>query len=169
MILRVYIVAFLLSSCSSLNKTLVYSGAAGALTGGVAGSALSPNKESRQANALIWGLVGAGVAAGAGYLLYNEDPRNYKLKNMLRDNVDKSIEIDMGALQINAWPEKKEAYKVPVVNLPKELKGKVGSQWVIKHQSKERYINQGKKTYYIPPFVIYEHSYGEMGGRHYEK
>ena len=107
MILRMTIIAFLMSSCSSLKKTLVYSGAAGALTGGVAGSALSPNKESRQANALIWGLVGAGVAAGAGYLLYKEDPRNYKLKNMLGENVNESVEIDLGALQINAWPEKK--------------------------------------------------------------
>ena len=45
-----------------------------------------------------------------------------------------------------------------------KLKGKVKKQYVIKYQSKERYLNKGNKTFYIPPFQIYEHSYESLEG-----
>ena len=163
----ILVISLLLSSCSSMKKTLIYSSLAGGMTGAIGGVALSPNKESRGANAAVFGLIGAGVAALAGYALYKDDPRNYKLKNMLIDE-DKKVSIDpnelqigLGDLKIDANLGKQEAYEVPVKKLPEKLKGKVNKQYLIKYQSKERYIKKGAKTFYIPAFEVYEHAYGE--------
>lgn len=155
-------------SCSTIKKTLIYSSLAGGATGATAGAMLSPNKESRGANAAVFGLVGAGLAALAGYALYKDDPRNYKLDQMLMDkkktNIPydpNAIEIGLGNLNIDANLSKEEAYKVPVKELPEKLKGKVNRQFLIKYQSKERYVKKGNKTFYIPAFDVYEHAYGE--------
>ncbi len=153
--------------CSSLKKTLVYSSLSGAMSGAAAGVLLSPNKESRGANALVFGLIGASVAALTGYTLYQDDPRNYKLKHMLKDNKPinpNEIELGLGDIKIDANLEKKEAYKVPVKDLPKELKGKVNKQYLIKYKSKERYVKKGNKTFYIPAFEVFEHAYDEKHG-----
>lgn len=156
------------TSCSSMKKTLIYSSLAGGATGATAGVLLSPNVESRGANAAVFGLVGAGVAALAGYALYKDDPRNYKLDQMLMDKKKmnnphdpNAIEIGLGNLNIDANLSKKEAYQVPVKELPEKLKGKVNQQFLIKYQSKERYVKKGNKTFYIPAFDVYEHAYGE--------
>lgn len=159
----------LFTSCSSMKKTIIYSSLTGALAGASAGTALSPNPESRGANAAVFGAIGAGVAALTGYALYKEDPRNYKLRNMLIPPKDlkeadlnpNELELGLGQLKINAILKKEEAYKVPVKELPKELKGKVNQQFLIKYQSKERYIKKNNKTYYIPSFQIFEHAYGD--------
>ena len=151
-----------------MKKTLIYSAMAGGATGATAGAVLSPNKESQGANAAVFGLLGAGVAALAGYALYKDDPRNYKLDNMLMDEKEakvpynpNEIEIGLGNLKIDANLNKREAYKVPVKELPTQLKGKVNRQYLIKYQSKERYVKKGNKTFYIPAFDVYEHAYGE--------
>lgn len=163
--IKQFSIILLLNSCSSLKKTLIYSSLTGALTGATSGVVLSPNKESRAANAAVFGLIGAGIATLTGYALYKEDPRNYKLKNMLiepkKKNLNGPIELGLGALQINANLNKDEAYRVPVKTLPDKLKGKVIKQYLIKYQSKERYIKKGKKTFYIPSFEVYEHAYGD--------
>lgn len=158
----------LTASCSSLKKTIVYSALAGGMTGAAAGALLSPDKDSKGANAAIFGLIGAGVAALSGYALYQDDPRNYKLQNMLMEP-EKPVEVNpnelelgLGPLQIDANLEKKEAYQVPVRELPEALKGKVNKQFLIKYQSKERYVKKGPKTFYIPAFDVYEHAYGEQ-------
>ena len=158
---------FLISSCSSLKKTIIYSSLAGGMAGATAGAMLSPNKSSQGANAAVFGLIGAGVAALTGYALYQDDPRNYKLQNMLMDEAPKAkldpreLEIGLGDLKIDASLSKQEAYEVPVKELPEKLKGKVGKQYLIKYQSKERYIKNGAKTFYIPAFDVYEHAYGD--------
>ena len=157
--INIVIICFFLSGCSSLKKTLIYSASSGALAGAVAGAALSPNKESRKANALVFGLVGAGVAGSIGYLLHQDDPRNYKLQNMLVEHRPQDLQLDLETIKINMGLNKKEAYTVPVKELPKALMGKVGRQFVIKHESKEQYLRRGEKTYFIPSFSIYEHSY----------
>jgi len=156
-----------LPSCSSLKKTLIYSSLAGGMTGAATGALLSPNKASQGANAAVFGLIGAGVAALTGYALYQDDPRNYKLQNMLMDEMPKAkadpreLEIGLGNFKIDASLAKQEAYEVPVRELPEKLKGKVNKQYLIKYQSKERYIQNGSKTFYIPAFDVYEHAYGE--------
>lgn len=163
----VLFICLLLSSCSSLKKSIIYSSLAGGMTGATAGVLLSPDKESRGANAAVFGLLGAGIAAIVGYSLYQDDPRNYKLQNMLMDDEKKEVinpsqlEIGIGDLKIDANMQKQEAYEVPVKDLPEKLKGKVNKQFLIKYQSKERYIKNGSKTFYIPAFDIYEHAYGE--------
>ena len=156
------------TSCSTMKKTLIYSSLAGGVTGATAGAILSPNKESRGANAAVFGLVGAGLAALAGYALYKDDPRNYKLDQMLMEEKKAGVlynpnelEIGLGSLNIDANLSKEEAYKVPVKELPEKLKGKVNRQFLIKYQSKERYVKKGNKTFYIPAFDVYEHAYGE--------
>ena len=150
-------------SCSSLKKTMVYSSLAGGMAGATAGALLSPDKESQGANAAIFGLVGAGVAALAGYGLYNEDPRNQKLKPMLDMKIDdpNKVDLDLDGLNIEASLSQSDKYLSPKMELPKELEGKIKQQYLIKYQSKERYINKGNKTYYIPPFQIYEHAYDQ--------
>jgi hypothetical protein len=162
--MKYLVLIILLSSCSTLKKTLVYSAMSGGLAGVAGGIALSPNKQSTGANAAVFGLIGAGVAAITGYVLYKDDPRNYKLKHMLMEKkpIDPDeLEINLGAFKIDANLEKKEAYKVPVKDLPKELKGKVNKQYLIKYQSKERYVKKGTKTFYIPPFEVFEHTYDD--------
>ena len=167
--MKIFIIIMLFSSCSTLKKTLIYSGLSGAMIGGMSGALLSPNKESRGANATLFSLVGAGVVALSGYALYKDDPRNYKLKNMLLPE-EKSGELDLGLgkIKIAANLEKSARYQVPIKELPESLKGKVKKQYLIKYESKERYINQGGKTFYIPPFEIYEHSYDEKTEIKYE-
>ncbi len=154
-----------LSGCSSMKKTIIYSSILGGMTGATAGALLSPDEKSRGANAAVFGLIGAGVAAMAGYALYKDDPRNYKLKNMLRDQKElnpNEIEIGLGDIKIDASLEKKEAYRVPVTKLPEKLRGKVNQQYLIKYQSKERYVRKGNKTFYIPAFEVFEHAYNQQ-------
>jgi hypothetical protein len=151
-----------------MKKTLLYSSMAGGLTGATAGAVLSPDKKSQGANAAVFGLLGAGISALIGYVLYKDDPRNYKLDQMLIDEKKKrsslnphQLDIGLGALNIDANLKKKEAYQVPLKELPEKLKGKVNKQFLIKYQSKERYVKKGSKTFYIPAFDVYEHAYGE--------
>jgi hypothetical protein len=158
------VIALSFTSCASLKKTLIYSALSGGLAGSATGIALSPDKASRGANAAVFGLIGAGIVAMSGYALYQDDPRNYKLKHMLMDKkeIDSSeLELGLGDLKIDANLEKKEAYRVPVTELPKELQGKVNKQYLIKYQSKERYVKKGNKTFYIPSFEVFEHAYDE--------
>ena len=158
------ILLLILVSCSTLKKTVIYSSLSGAALGGVGGYSLSPDNESRAANAAIFGVVGAGVAALAGYSLYKDDPRNMKLKHMLeKPKRDGEIELDLEGININANLEQSEFYKSPSKDLPEKLRGKIKEQFIIKYQSKERYVNQGDKTYYIPSFEIYEHAYENLG------
>ena len=161
----------LLVSCSTLKKTITYSSLNGGMAGASAGLLLSPDKESRGVNAAIFGLIGAGIAALAGYSLYEDDPRNKKLNHMLDEKEvlgENTLGLDLDDLKIEANLNKEEAYETPVKDLPKELKGKVKKQYVIKYQSKERYINKGNKTFYIPSFQIYEHSYEDLLGEENE-
>ena len=158
----------ILSSCSTLKKTIVYSSLSGAMAGGAAGYTLSPNKESQGVNAAIFGLIGAGVAALAGYALYEDDPRNQKLNHMLESSDQlgpNKLGLDLNDLKIEANLTQSETFKTPDKKLPKELRGKIKKQYIIKHQSKERYINKGNKTFYIPSFQIYEHAYDNINSK----
>ncbi len=164
----ILILSVLLTSCSSMKKTIIYSSLIGGVAGTTTGVMLSPNKESRGANGVIFGLLGAGITALAGYALYKDDPRNYPLQNMLMDepkaslnDSDPNIELGMGAFKIDANLNKEVTYAVPLKDLPEELKGKVNQQFLIKYQSKERYVKKGNKTYFVPAFDIYEHAYSE--------
>ena len=166
--MRIIILLFFLASCSTMKKTIVYSSLVGGMAGATAGALLSPDKASQGANAAVFGLIGAGLATLTGYALYQDDPRNYKLKNMLlpegKPVNPNEVDIGLGNIRIQANLEKQEGYQVPLKDLPEALKGKVKKQYLIKYQSKERYVKNGNKTFYIPAFEIYEHSYDEKLG-----
>lgn len=162
--MKFILLSLIFCSCSSMKKTLIYSSLAGGLAGTTMGIVLFPNPESRLGNALVFGGLGAGSAAFMGYLLYRDDPRNYHLKSMLLENRPQEINLPLGNLNIRAVLQSEEAYKLPVKKLPPKLKGKVGKQYLIRYKAKERYIKQGGKTYYIPEFEIYEHSFEKLGG-----
>ena len=150
-----------LISCSSMKKTLIYSSLAGGLSGAVSGAILAPNKESVGGNALILGATGAAVAAGLGYLLYKDDPRNQKLNQML---FGENLDINLGNFQVATELERKANYQVPTIPLPKALKDKVPKQYLIKYKSKDQVINQGAKTFYVPSFNVFEHSFNGFKG-----
>lgn len=166
-ILSIVIFCILGTSCSTMRKTLIYSSLSGAALGASAGYALSPDSESRGANAAVFGVVGAGLTALVGYALYEDDPRNKKLKHMLEPAKEvnpNELGIDLGGVNIEAQLSRGDIYKTPTKDLPEKLKGKIKEQYIIKYQSKERYLNKGSKTYYVPSFDIYEHAYDELGG-----
>ena len=150
-----------------MEKLILYSSLIGVAAGATGGVLLSPDRESRGWNAAIFGLTGAAVSALSGYLMYEDDPRNKKLENMLLPAEMKDpnvVDKGLGELKIEAKLDKREAYKVPVKELPDKLKGKVKKQYLIKYKSKERYVNSGNKTFYIPTFEVFEHSYDEKIG-----
>ena len=162
-IVAIFTLCLFFASCSTLKKTIIYSSLSGTMAGSLGGVALSPTKQDRGANAIVFGLVGAGVAGLTGYALYRDDPRNYKLRQMLTPEKENpnSISLGLGPLNLKAQLNKDEIYRVPVKKLPDKLKGKVGKQYLIRYRAKERYIKQGPKTYYIPSFEVIEYSYGE--------
>ena len=164
--MKILLIILFLSSCSSLKSTLVYSSLSGAMAGGATGYMLSPDKESNVLNVGIGALIGAGLSAFVGYLLFEDDPRNKKLKPMMLDEKNLNpnmLGLDFGGIKIEANLIKKGKFTGPVTKLPKELEGKIKKQFVIKYQSTERYINKGNKTYYIPSFQIFEHAYESLG------
>ena len=117
------------------------------------GVAVSPNRESDRGNALIFGALGAALAAGTSYVLYQDDPRNYKLDHMLMGK------INLNDAELPVEMDKKGVHPVPVMKMPKKLQDKVVRQHLIKHKSREQFIQKGESTYYIPSFDIFEHSY----------
>jgi hypothetical protein len=160
-----FLLTFLIS-CSTMKKTLVYSSLAGGMMGATSGYVLSPDQESRGANAAVFGIVGAGISALVGYAMYEDDPRNQKLNHLLEPKKPldpNQIDINLGDLKIDAKLKPEGIYKTPKKELPEKLKGKVKEQYLIKYQSKERYVNKGEKTYYIPSFEVYEHAYEKLG------
>ncbi len=160
-----FVFIFLFYSCSTLKKTIVYSSLAGGAAGAASGYVLSPNKESQGFNTAVFGIVGAAAAALIGYSMYEDDPRNKKLNHILekKDPLGpNTLGLDLNDLKIEAHLDQGQKYETPVKELPKELEGKVKKQYIIKYQSKERYLNKGNKTFYIPSFQIYEHAYDDM-------
>lgn len=164
--MKMLILCFFFLSCSTMKKTIVYSSLSGGFAGAGTGYLLSPDNESRGANAAVFGIVGAGISALVGYALYEDDPRNQKLNHMLepKEEIDPNmLGITLGDLRIDANLAPKDKFKSPKKNLPEKLRGKVKEQYIIKYQSEERYLNKGEKTYYIPSFEVYEHAYENLG------
>lgn len=150
-----------LTSCSSLNKSVIYGGATGAITGAIAGRMLSPDKESNNFNAGLGAISGAIVGAGISYLLYKEDPENKTLTTMIvpKENTyeKKKINWDDLGLKINS-----QHYRVKpdTSNIPEHLKDKVKDQIITEKTIPERVEKDedGKSVYY-PEQKIIEFNY----------
>lgn len=167
MFIRLILLSALLVSCSTLKKTMVTSALIGGVVGGVGGSVFSPDKESRDKNAFLFSLVGAGIATLGGYLLHegtnDQEVRKTMImepeKNKIQDVplLDFSPELKDLKPEINIKAVKK--YEVPQEQLPQELKGKVKKQYIMEYQSEPRTIQVGNKTIQIDSFKAWEVSY----------
>ena len=130
------IILLLLTGCSSINKSKLYSGIAGSLLGSFVGSEIakktSPNKESENTNQLIGmaigGSVGYYVGSKAGERFFKEDPENFKGEPIQIENqtpvIENTNELNLSHLKINP----KIKYKLPTSELPSDLKGEVMEQ-----------------------------------------
>jgi hypothetical protein len=147
-----------LTSCSSIDKSMIYSGLAGAIVGGFAGRYVSPDRESDKLNIAIGSMAGAALGAGVGAYFFNQDPDNRKMKTMLEPVNDKQVhkDFDIGV------PISEKYYTVTpdTTNIPEHLKSKVKNQVIIEKTIPERIINgEGGKTTLIPESKVIEFDY----------
>ena len=165
------LILVLLSGCSSLRGSLSTGAIIGGSLGAMSGMVFSPNKESRNGNALIFGALGAGAGALLANYLYTSDPENRDLKQMMipddplkkmSDEVplfDFTPELKNIKPELSFKPVKK--YEVPIEKLPDELKGKVKKQYLLEYETEAKTIQYQGKTIEISPFKAYEHVYEE--------
>jgi hypothetical protein len=153
------VISSTLVSCSSLNKTFVYSSLAGAVIGGITGKMLSPDKESNGFNTSLGAAAGAVVGAGVGYWLFKEDPDNRTLKTMLDPVDNQKVKIPFHDIGI---PLDEKFYKVTpdTSNIPEHLKNKVKKQIIIEKKLPSR-IEQGDggKSVFYPEQIVIEYDY----------
>ena len=166
MFIRILILCLLFSSCSTMKKTMFTASLGGSVIGGTGGVVFSPNRESTQKNAFIFSLLGAGIGAMLGYMAYDK-PDHQKMKpSMLLDQNPSEVEVPIfnsnSGLKdikpkINLMANGK--YKVPLKDLPNELKGKVKKQYVLEYVSEPQTIKVGSRTIQIDSFKAWEHVY----------
>lgn len=155
------------TSCSSLKRSLISGALAGAVIGGSGGAIFSPEQESTNKNAYLFGLIGAALGAGTAYLLHGESARpTAKTPMILEDRTqdkesiplfDFSPELKGMKQEVNFKPLKK--YEVPQEELPPELQGKVKKQFIIEYESPERTLEINNRTIEIGPLKAWEHVY----------
>ena len=157
----VIVSSFSLVSCSSLDKSMIYSGLAGAIVGGLIGRYASPDKESDKLNIMLGSTVGAVTGAGVGAYFFKQDPDNRSMKTMLNPNGKQgnqanSKDFDIG-IPIN---EKFYTVSPDTSKVPEHLKGKVKKQIIIEKTIPERMVSgEGGKTTLIPETKVIEFDY----------
>lgn len=164
--IRTLLVLFLVSSCSTLKKSITGGSVLGAIVGGTGGTVFSPNRESKDKNAYLGAIIGSFAGAGLAYLMH-EKPKIITKKSMLLDDpiqnhkevplFDFSPELKHIKPEVNFTPVKK--YEVPLEKLPKELEGKVKKQFILEYHSEAQTIEVGNRTIQISPFKAWEHVY----------
>jgi len=159
------------SGCSTLRSSITVGSVLGGSLGAMSGVVFSPNKESRNGNALVFGAVGAGVGAFLAHYFYTNDPENRDLKQMIIPDdplkkkneevplFDFSPELKNIKPDLSFKPVKK--YEVPIEKLPASLEGKVKKQYLLEYESEAKTIQYNGKTIEISPFKAYEHVYEE--------
>ena len=164
--INLFLLILVATSCGSLKKTFTVAGIGGFALGASGGALFSPNEESRDKNAYLFGLVGAGIGLGLAYLF--SDDSNGRLKapmlidgpNEIHKDVplfDFSPELKHIRPEVNFKPIKK--YEVPIEKLPTQLQGKVKKQFIIEYQSEGRTLEIDNRTIEIGPFNAWEHVY----------
>ncbi len=155
-----------LASCSTTKREILGAALLGGIVGGTGGMLFSPNVESKNQNAYLFGVLGAATSAGLGLLLFGE-PQNKLQAQMLLDApaenhpdvplFDFSPELKNIRPEVNFKPVKK--YEVPLEKLPPELEGKVKKQFIIEYESEARTLEIDNRTIQISPFKAWENVY----------
>ncbi|HXH74376.1 MAG TPA: hypothetical protein VNJ08_05400 [Bacteriovoracaceae bacterium] len=132
------IILMILTSCSSVKKSLLYGGMAGAAIGVIAGSALSPDPESKAPNMAVWGSLGLLAGAGLGYFFHMDDPENRELPSMILPSGERSTSLKGKLDEAIVFPSESKKFKVETGPLPNHLKDKVKNPYIIEHTIPER-------------------------------
>lgn len=133
-----YLFLLTLCSCSSMRKSVIYGGLAGAAIGAVAGNSLSPDPESRMPNTAVWGSLGALGGAALGYIFHMDDPENRDLPSMILPSGEIPLSRDKKLNEAIVIPSDSKKYEVEAGPLPDHLKGKVKQPYIIEHVIPER-------------------------------
>ena len=174
--MRINILLFLIlsiftSGCSTLRGSITAGSIIGGTLGAMSGAVFSPDKESVNGNALVFGAIGAGAGALLAHYFFTNDPENRDLKQMMVPElapVNKKEEVPLFDFHpelknikpdLNFKPVKK--YEVPLEKLPANLQGKVKKQYLLEYESEAKTIQYEGKTIDIEPFKAYEHVYEE--------
>lgn len=155
-------IALILSSCSTLKKSIIYPSVGGLIVGAAGGHALSDEEKghSKGGNAAIYGGIGALVGAGLGYLLYKDHPENKKLNHMI------SVEEELKSYQAQEreYPElrgkKLDGYfKLPISTkeIPKNLMDKLKTPTVKVYEIPSKVIEEDGKQIVIEKTKGYEY------------
>jgi hypothetical protein len=153
-------ISLLISSCSTMRKSIFYGGLSGVTLGVVGSSALSPNKESVAPNMAVWGSVGALIGAGLGYFFFMDDPENRDLSNMImpKQKIEMAPITKLETFTIKPTDSKK--YKIESGPIPEHLKDKVKAPFIIEHQIPERVEQlENGKTITVEQHKAWEYSY----------
>lgn len=160
------ILSLVCTSCASLNKSILAGALIGGLAGSVGGVVFSPDPESRDKNAYLFGMLGAAAGAGTAYATW-ADPKAKPAPSMMLDETspiqqeiplfDFSPELKHIKPEVTFRPVKK--YEVPQEKLPKELEGKVKKQYVIEYEADAKTIEIDNRTIQISPFKAWENTY----------
>lgn len=168
------ILCILLTGCSSLKRTIATGAITGLAVGGLGGAVFSPDKESTDKNAYIFGLTGALAGAGLAYLLH-EPKKEKEQPNMILDQEHlKTIEKakdevplldfspDLAEIKPNLDFKPTGKYEVPLKDLPPELEGKVAKQYIYEYETAPKTIKIDNRTIEIAPFKAWEHVYEQQ-------
>lgn len=171
--LLILIFSLFLTSCSTVERSALAGAMVGGSLGATGGAVFSPDEQNKDKNAYLFGVLGALVGAGVGYLLFDE-PKNQRLQSpmLLEDQPKENLKNNRRELPLFDFaPELQDVrpevnfkpvgrYEVPLQEVPPELEGKVRQQYIIEYEAKARTIELDNRTIEISPFkaweVIYE-------------
>ncbi len=154
------LISFLISSCSTMRKSIFYGGLSGVTLGVVGSSTLSPNKESIAPNMAVWGSIGALIGAGLGYFFFMDDPENRDLSSMIMPKQKNEMAPITKLETFTIKPTDSKKYKVESGPIPEHLKDKVKAPYIIEHEIPERVEQlENGKTITVEQHKAWEYSY----------
>lgn len=159
----ILVMSLILSSCSTLKKSIIYPSIGGAVLGGAAGYTLSDEDKghSKSGNAAIYGGLGALLGAGLGLLLYKDHPDNQKLTHAMEVTPPFAPIKKESPFEVSL--KKKKAKKELVLKaqnedvIPEELKSKLKRPRVKIYEIPERVIEKDGKQVVIEKTKGYEY------------
>lgn len=151
------LILFLLCSCATRKSTSIYSSIAGVIAGGFIGKALSPNKESDQANAALGSLVGGVSAYYLGKKIYNNQHPDFKMKNSPLFKNEKVDIIKGDNSEIQYQPSIKTSTKKKYLKVKGEKADLAQKLYLIEHKAEKKVIfGKNGEKYVYPEFQFYE-------------